>query len=36
MSESSATTEMMISLPEALVAELDGVAMREKRSRNEL
>ncbi|KAF2421374.1 type II toxin-antitoxin system antitoxin EndoAI [Bacillus subtilis] len=36
MSESSARTEMKISLPENLVAELDGVAMREKRSRNEL
>lgn len=36
LSESSARTEMKISLPENLVAELDGVAMREKRSRNEL
>jgi len=36
LSESSATTEILIRLPEALVSELDGVVMQDNGSRNEL
>ncbi len=36
MSESSATTEIVIRLPQALVSELDGIVKQENGSRNEL
>lgn len=36
MSESRATTEIMVRLPEALLSELDGVVMQDNGSRNEL
>ncbi len=36
MSESSATTEIVIRLPQALVSELDGIVKQENGNRNEL
>jgi CopG family transcriptional regulator/antitoxin EndoAI len=36
VSESSATTEILIQLPQALVSELDGLVKQENGNRNEL